>query len=116
MRDELFLIPITADLERSALVTEALNYVTWDIVNEAYWETALELRSSDTEDDMEMLGIIANTVYKDTAQYFNEDLLKLTSQVGLKVMDNEASFATWWARNKKALNRQLAAINTTYGQ
>ena len=116
MRDELFLIPITADLERSALVTEVLNYVTWDIVNEAYWETALELRSSDTSDDMEMLGIIAETVYKDTAQYFNEDLLRVTSQVGLQVMDNEASFATWWAKNKKALNRQLASLNTIYGK
>ena len=116
MRDELFLVPITADLERSALVTEALNYVTWDIVNEAYWETALELRSSDTSDDMEMLGIIADTVYKNTAQYFNEDLLGISSQVGLQAMNNEASFATWWAKNKKALNRQLESLNAIYGK
>lgn len=116
MRDELFLVPIAADLERSALIIEALNYTTWNIVNKAYWETALELRSSDTEEDMEMLGIIADTVYKDTAQYFNEDLLRITSQVGLQVMDNKASFAVWWAQNKKALNRQLTNINTIYGK
>jgi hypothetical protein len=116
MRDELFLIPISADLDRSALVTEALNYVTYDKVNVAYWNTALELRSSDTTDDMEMLGIIADTVYKDTAQYFNEDLLKITSMPGLEVLDNSASFATWWAKNRKALNRQLEALTTIYGK
>ncbi len=115
MREELFLIPSSADLERSALFTEALNYTTYTIVNTAYWETALELRSSDTTDDMEMLGIIASTVHKDTAQYFNEDLLKVTSQPGLEIMNNSASFSQWWAKNKKALNRKLDNLNLIYG-
>lgn len=115
MRDELFLIPVMADLERSALVTEALNYTTYSIVNEAYWETALKYRSADTENDMEMLSIISGTVYKDTAQYFSSDLLFLPTQVGLEIMNNTASFSTWWAKNKKALNRQLDALSDIYG-
>ncbi len=115
MRDELFLIPICADLKRSALITEALNYTTYTMVDVAYWDTALEHRAADVEDDMEMLSIIRDTVYWDTAQYFNYDLQNVTSKPTVEIMKNSASFSVWWAQNKKALGRQLGELISIYG-
>ncbi len=116
MRDELFLIPVTAELDVSALVTEALNYATYATVNGAYWDKALELRSSDTLQDKEMLSLIASHVYFGTAQYFNEDLVRFSSQMGLEVLNNSKSFSGWWGRNKNVIKRQLGKIVSVYGK
>ena len=115
MRDELFYVPQCKSLENSSVIIEAMNYETMQLVNPAYWDRALEKRSSDTEDDMEMLQLIARTVYSGTEQYFREDLLNVNQQFALEALNNSASFSSWWGKNRKPLERQLSNVVAIYG-
>ncbi len=115
MRDELFYVPNCKNLDNSSYLIEAMNYETMRLVNPAYWDRALEKRSSDTEDDMEMLQLISRTVYSGTEQYYMEDLLRVNQQFGMEALNNSASFSSWWGKNRKPLERQLTTVVTIYG-
>ncbi len=81
-------IPTTVrDTEMVGSVIELMNYYTSTGVYDAYYDTVLEYRVSDTTDDREMIKLICNTVVYDPAMPFCD------SRVNLKKLIYLAAFA-----------------------
>lgn len=115
MRNELFYIPVNSDLETSALVLEALNYETQRVVYPEYQSKVLEIRSSDTSEDMEMMQLIASTVHSDFANYYSQDLNSMDWSIASSALKGDKSLSTWWGKNGKSLGKLLNKVIENYG-
>ena len=120
MRWELFYIPLNANSERSAIITDYLNYTTEKIVVPAYWETALNSREADAPDDSEMLHLVRDSLYYDFATFYTDELGGIyhgpTGKGGIVelIKNNNEGLSQWWRSNKTKFQTSLENVLTNY--
>ena len=113
-RNELFYIPITADLKASAIITDALNQKTNEIVIPEYFGKVLQLQSAQSSEDSEMLGLIRETLHYDFALFYNEATNYMVDSVSTYLMAGNDSVTGWWAKNWESLEYQIGKIPLKY--
>ncbi|MBR7098431.1 MAG: hypothetical protein IKC59_03370 [Clostridia bacterium] len=120
MRWELFYIPSNADLEKSAIVLEYLNYSSEKHVLPAYWETALNNRANAAEDS-EMLHLVRDTLYYDFATFFGFAMGGIYggpyAEGGVKelIETGNKGLSRWWQQNLVMFRTSLEDVLDSYG-
>ena len=114
-RNELFYIPITADLKTSAIITDALNQKTYEFVIPEYFGKVLKLQSAQSSEDSEMLELIRKTLHYDFALFYNEATNYMVNSVSTYLMAGNDSVTGWWEKNWDALEYQIGKIPLKYG-
>lgn len=114
-RTELFYIPSNVDFETSAIITEALNQKTNEIVVPDYFGKVLQLQASQTSEDSEMLEIIRQTLHYDFAIYFTEATDYFYQSFANSIMEGKDSMTEYWEGHKDTLEYYIGRINTEYG-
>lgn len=114
-RQELFYIPSNVDFETSAVMAEALNQKTNELVVPEYFGKVFKLQSAQTSDDSDMLEIIRQTLHYDFAIYFTEATNYFYQSFANSLMNGKESMTEYWQSNKDLLIYQIGRINTEYG-
>ena len=97
-------IPITCqNVDRAALIMEALNAEGYKRVIPAYYETSVKHKMTSDEDSAEMLDLIYSHVVYDGCRYFCEDATFLLSSY----VSRGGGFASFVKSQEKLLNKKL---------
>ena len=110
MRTELFYIPAAADFERSAIVTEYLNFVTYTTFLPAFWDTALKLRAVERPEDAQMLSIIRRTSEIGFDEIWCGFFQSATNLAPNLVMNNNNMLTSQWRGAKDTLEESLEIL------
>lgn len=120
MRWELFYIPINADLEKSSIVLEYLNYTSEKYVLPAYWDNAI-FQKADEAKDAEMLELVRSSLYYDFASFFGFAMGGIyggpvdTGGVKKLIEDGNPGLSSWWSANRETFRQALADVLEDYG-
>ena len=114
-RWEMFFIPQRADFERSCIITEYLNFVTYTEVIPLYWDHALLLRGAEAADDAEMMKLIRSTMYFDTVHIFMTYFGNMSDLAGNLIKLNNNILGSEWSKNKPTYQDGLDLLLEAYG-
>ena len=114
MRWELFYIPRNADLERSSIVLEYLNYTSEKHVIPSYWDEALTLRAADSDQDSEMMYVVRDALWYDFVTFFNHEV-PLRDAAASQINNGSTRFSSWWGQNKDLMEGKLQDVLMKYG-
>lgn len=120
MRWELFYIPTNADMEKSSIILEYLNYTTEKHVIPAYWDEALNLRAADAPDDSEMLYLIRDCLYYDFASFYGMEMGGIyrdpTGQGGIVTLIEQENdgLSGWWSSGVSSFKLRLKQVIKNY--
>lgn len=114
-RGELFYIPTTADFRAAAIVTDALNQKTYEVVVPDYFGKVLQLQSAQTSQDSEMLSIIRDSLHYDFALFYSEATNYMVDSVSTYLMADNSEITGWWGKNWESLEYQIGKIPMDYG-
>ena len=115
MRWELFYVPSNADLDRSTIILEYLNYTSEKYIIPAYWEEALTLRAADDEQDSEMMYIVRDALWYDFVTFFNHEI-PMRDAVASQINNGSTRLSSWWNGNKDILEANLESVLEKYGR
>ena len=115
MRWELFYVPSNADLDRSTIILEYLNYTSEKYIIPAYWEEALTLRAADDEQDSEMMYIVRDALWYDFVTFFNHEI-PMRDAVASQINNGSTRLSSWWNSNKDILEANLQSVLEKYGR
>ncbi|MBQ8509029.1 MAG: extracellular solute-binding protein [Clostridia bacterium] len=104
-------IPVTvADPVRSAVVSDALAYLSWDIVLPVFRNVTLEQKNLRNEESIEMLDIIFDSVVPDVGTTVPA-VNSMTSELTTMVYISETNTASILATYKEQIETELAEMN-----
>ncbi len=93
--------------ERAAFILEALNYYSYTMVKDVYYENNLKLRYSSDPQTSDMLDYVVENAYIDFAHITDNYTGGLRS-VMLSAIINKMSLSTVWRANQKQAKNKLA--------
>ncbi len=112
-RSEAYYIPSVVDFEKSTLVLDYLNYLFYENVVPAYWETTMKSRYNDDPNDWEMLDLIRSSTYDDFGYIFRSELGSFYDKCApLLLTDTELS--AWWATKKLEVETSFNSLMEKY--
>ena len=114
-RWEMFFIPKAADLERSCIIIEYLNFTTYTEVIPQYWDYALLRRGAEAAGDAEMMKLIRSTMYFDTYHIFMTYFGDMGDLAGELIKVNNNILSSKWTENKSAYQDGLDLLLEAYG-
>lgn len=113
-RWELNYIPKVADVERAAIVSEYLAFLSYRDFLPVYWNEAILVRKSDTEDDMRMLNLIRDTMYFGFEEMYVAGLSGLGDMCAGLIASGKNELGSTWSTNKESFKESLEIILEDY--
>lgn len=100
------------EITRDGIIMEALNFENYKTVYPAYKDVALERKYARDEESADMIDIIVDGVYLDFGMLFYEQL-DLSTLYMNTLLEKYDSYATFWAKQEKAMTKKLDKIIET---
>lgn len=97
-----------SNIDRTCVILEALNSMSTNTVLKAYYDITLKTKYSRDEESAAMLDIIFNNRLYDTSIVYQ--IANINSSVYSKAANNDADLASFYNKNRKAMNKQIEAI------
>ena len=111
---ELVYIPSNANFERSCIIAEYLNYVSYTEFLPAFWDVALEIRAASTADDSQMLALIRETSTLGFDEIWCGFFNSASNVVPNLVMKNNKNINSQWRAAKDSLGESLEILYETF--
>ena len=109
-RSEMFYIPVNVDFERSCIISESLNYQSYEVFMPTYWNTTLQAKVLERPDDAEMLRLIRETSSFGFVEIWEGFFTGTYNFAYQGVLNNSPSISSQWKTNKDVLKEDLEIL------
>ncbi|MBE6612794.1 MAG: hypothetical protein E7632_09915 [Ruminococcaceae bacterium] len=106
------LIPTTADIEKSGLVSEWLSYYGYKLVRPEFYDSMFSVRFSQDEDSTKMLDIIFDNIVFDPGMNFSSP--GFYSYFDNMVMNNVKNFSSYYSSREAAELKYIEELNESF--
>lgn len=113
-RNDLQMILANTDTDRAAIVLEALNYQTDQVLIPAYWESIMLKRFAEDADMREMMQLIRSSATLDFANIFSKQIGSIYGTPAQLIKDRSNTLASWWADAEQSVGEQLTGLMDDY--
>ncbi len=105
-------IPVTVqDPKRSAVLADALAYLSYDVVLPVFRETTLEQKNLRNEDSVEMLNIIMDSVVPDLTNVFADACNTFKEALNTQIKKQNGAIASTFEKHQKRMQKAIDAYN-----
>lgn len=103
------------DIERSAILINAYNYYSWQIVKPAYFDALLKLQVAQDPDASRMIDLIMEGATYDFGYMYNKELGGHCSYAFTMACEGKNQYASWYRQNEEVIMGYLDIMLTNYG-